>query len=74
MDKRERKDALPYGAQRKVRRETGYSAGFISDVVAGYARPTVDARKVAVALCRKMRPRRRVDEAFPEYASVRNIA
>jgi hypothetical protein len=58
---------IPRGAQVKVKTETGYSKGFISEVANGKAPATDDARKVAAALARRMKPRVPGREAFPEY-------
>lgn len=71
----ERKERLPYGAQKEVARELELSESYVSEVLAGETSPkTADAkirlRKCQVALARRMRPRVPVDVAFgqPELA------
>lgn len=65
MNASERKELLPHGLQTVIHRESGYAKGFISEVANGKASPTVDARKVAVRIAKKVR--RPVRELFPEY-------
>jgi hypothetical protein len=68
MKPSERKELIPHGTQVEVHRESGYAKGFISEVVAGKASPTKDARKVAVRVARKVRVP--VRTLFPEYYGV----
>lgn len=65
MKPSERKELLPYRTQNEVHKATGYSKGFISEVVNGKAHPTRHARKVAVKIARKVGVP--VKQLFPEY-------